>query len=48
MRRTFAECFIWVEAGWEDKGVRLVVLGEDMLRRISSGEIGGLARDLEL
>lgn len=48
MRRTFAECFVWVEAGWEDKGVRLVVLGEDMLRRILSGECEGLTRDVDL
>lgn len=48
MRRTFAECFVWVEAGWEDKGVWLVVLDEDMLRRISSSKCEGLTRDVEL
>ncbi|KAJ4352564.1 uncharacterized protein N0V89_007913 [Didymosphaeria variabile] len=47
MRRTFTQCFIWVEKGWEDKGVRLVVLDEDMLRRISSSGCEGLTRDMD-
>lgn len=48
MQRTFAECFLWVEKEWEDKGVRLVVLNEDMLRRISSNKCEGLTRDVDL
>ncbi|CAO2649272.1 Nn.00g066570.m01.CDS01 [Neocucurbitaria sp. VM-36] len=45
---TFTECYIWVERGWEDKGVRLVVLSEDMLHRILSCECEGLTRDVDL
>ncbi|KAF2876957.1 hypothetical protein BDV95DRAFT_601370 [Massariosphaeria phaeospora] len=48
MRRTFTECFVWANGGWEDEGVRLVVLGEDMLRRILSSESEGLTRDVDL
>lgn len=48
IRRTFTECFIWVGTGWEDKGVRLVVLGKDMSQRLLAGECDGLQRDLEL
>jgi hypothetical protein len=47
IRRTFTECFMWVEKGWEDEGVRLVVLSEDMLRKILSGQCEGLTRDVD-
>lgn len=45
---TFTECFLWLERAWKDKGVRLVVLSEGMLHKISSGEWEGLTRDVEL
>jgi hypothetical protein len=45
LRRTYAEYFLWVESDWEEYGVRLVVLHENMLRRILSGEGKGLTRD---
>ncbi|KAF2275315.1 uncharacterized protein EI97DRAFT_467910 [Westerdykella ornata] len=48
LRRSFAECFVFVEPGWEDKGVRLVVLSEDMQNKILHGKCEGLRRDLEL
>ncbi|OCK73024.1 hypothetical protein K432DRAFT_387587 [Lepidopterella palustris CBS 459.81] len=48
LQRTFAECFLWVDAGLEENSVILVVLGEDMLRRILSGECEGLTRDVDL
>ncbi|KAF2638447.1 hypothetical protein P280DRAFT_471535 [Massarina eburnea CBS 473.64] len=48
IRRTFSECFLWVEKGWIDKGVRLVVLSKDMSNKILSGECEGLTRDMDL
>lgn len=48
IRRTFTECFMWVDRGWETEGVRLVVLSEDLQRRILSGACQGLARDLDM
>lgn len=48
MRRTFSQCFLWVEQDWEEHGVRLAVLDEDMLRRVSSLEGKGMTRDIEM
>lgn len=48
LRSTFTECFIWVDAGLEDSNVILVVLGEDMLRRILLEESEELTRDVDM
>lgn len=48
VRRTFAECFVCVESGWENNGVMLVILNKDMLDRITTSKCEGLKRDINM
>lgn len=48
LRHTITECFLWLGKDWEQSGMSLVVLGEDMLRGIVSGEYKGLEREIDV
>nr|AHG26156.1 ferrous iron transporter [Shiraia sp. slf14] len=48
MRRTLSECFLFIDGKWEEHGVRLVVLSEDMLRRMLSEDGYAMTRDFDI